>query len=203
MNPECPPHALFVVLRGPLGGVVGWWKCLRPARGEYSRAGSRQGPSDPKASGSQSCGRITRPCGVIIAYPHSQLRRSTCRARRILESVALRVLCSNCALSPAPQRACRSGRDTELFSCGGGTPHTRDDASSQGFAQATRHFREEQSEEKLYGVQPPTGCLQIEQHLRAVAQFQTDCPSLVESDRCRRRKRLLLQIQLPAQLGKE
>src|SRR5262249_44811624 len=58
---------------------------------------------------------------------------------------------------------------------------------------ATPHLREEQSEEKLCGVQPPKGCLQIEQHLRAVAQFQTDCPSLVESDHCRRRKRLLLQ----------
>src|ERR1019366_8150513 len=67
----------------------------------------------------------------IIAYPRSQLRRSTCRARRISESVALRVLCSNCALSPAPQRACRSGRDSQLFSWGGGTPHTRDDSSSQ------------------------------------------------------------------------
>src|SRR5215831_17746248 len=68
---------------------------------------------------------------------------------------------------------------------------------------ATPHLREEQSEEKLCGVQPPTGCLQIEQHLRAVAQFQTDCPSLVESDHCRRRKRSLLQRQLPAQFGKE
>jgi hypothetical protein len=59
------------------------------------------------------------------------LGRSTCRARRISESVALRVLYSNCALSPAPQRACRSGRDSQLFSCGGGTSHTRDDSSSQ------------------------------------------------------------------------
>ncbi len=73
---------------------------------------------------------ITRPYGVIIAYPRSQLGRSTCRARGISESVALRVLCSNCALSPAPQRACRSGRDSQWFSCGGGTPHTRDDSSS-------------------------------------------------------------------------
>src|SRR5207302_9855534 len=76
---------------------------------------------------------------------------------------------------------------------GGGTPHTRNDSSSQGFAPATPHLPEEQSEEKLRGVQPPTGCLQIEQHLRTVAQFQMDCPSLVESDHCRRRKRLLLQ----------
>jgi hypothetical protein len=67
----------------------------------------------------------------IIAYPRSQLRRSTCRARGISESVALRVLCSNYALSPAHQRACRSGRDSQSFSCGGGTPHTRDDSSSQ------------------------------------------------------------------------
>jgi len=66
----------------------------------------------------------------IIAYPRSQLRRSTCWARGISESVALRVLFSNCALSPAPQRACRSGRDSQSFSCGGGTCRTRDDSSS-------------------------------------------------------------------------
>jgi hypothetical protein len=34
----------------------------------------------------------------------------SCRARGISESATLKVLCSNCALSPAPQRACRSGR---------------------------------------------------------------------------------------------
>ena len=72
-----------------------------------------------------------RKRGGVIAYPRPQLRRSTCRARGISESVALTVLCSNCALSPAPQRACRSGRDSQSFSCGGGTPHTRDDSSSQ------------------------------------------------------------------------
>src|SRR5258708_2357563 len=60
-----------------------------------------------------------------------QLRCLLAGARRISESVARRVLCSNCALSPAPQRACRSGRDSQLFSCGGGTPHTRGDSSSQ------------------------------------------------------------------------
>ena len=57
--------------------------------------------------------------------------RLTCRARKISESVTLTVLCSNCASSPAPQRACRSGRDSQSFSCGGGIPHTRDDSSSQ------------------------------------------------------------------------
>jgi hypothetical protein len=69
------------------------------------------------------------PLSLPIHVPSSGGR--ACRALRISESVALRVLCSNCALSPAPQRDCRSGRDSQLFSCGGDTPHIRDDSSSQ------------------------------------------------------------------------
>ena len=73
----------------------------------------------------------TNAAPLIIAYPRSELRRSTCRTRRISESAVPRELCSNCALSPAPQRACRSGRDSQLFSFGGGTPRTRDGSLSQ------------------------------------------------------------------------
>ena len=57
--------------------------------------------------------------------------RQFCQARGISESVTPTGLCSSCALSPAPQRACRSGRDSQSFSYGGGTPHTRDDSSSR------------------------------------------------------------------------
>ncbi len=127
---EAPSHY-------PNAQEVGFWSITLLARspcGTCPRSrfrGSFTGHFDGYADHPGAGASLLYTAASIIAYPRTQLRRSACRALGISESVALRVLCSNCALSPAPQRACRSGRDSQSFSCGGGTPRTRDDSSSQ------------------------------------------------------------------------
>ena len=97
------------------------------------------------------------------------------------ESVTPRVLCSNYALSPAMPKSLVDLADTaNRFHVAAVHPIHETIPRAKRFAQATPHPRAERWGEKLRGVQPPTGCYKWRRHLRAAAQFQTDCPSLGE-----------------------
>jgi hypothetical protein len=144
-----PPSTGWIASTRQLGmrWMSAFRRCLRalvgrpyPHRQQDRRRGGSVAGSSPMISRrvggrSRLCTLLPRTGTIssIVAVPLSTFAAQavTGWAGEISKSVPLRVLCSNCALSPRPQKACRSCRDSQSFSCGVGTPHTRGDSSSQ------------------------------------------------------------------------
>jgi hypothetical protein len=80
----------------------------------------------PVVSWPRGFGRAVARTRVCIKRTVQTTKRLLGPYSRVQWAAALKALCSNCALSPARQRACGSGRSSQLFSCGGGTPHPRE-----------------------------------------------------------------------------
>src|SRR5882762_5304333 len=87
------------------------------------------------------------------------------------------LLCSSSVSSLARCIACRSGQDSRLSSCGGGTFQTRTGLAKPSPAPTTPHLRETRLEARPGRRPLSTECSRTEQHPRGTAQVQTDSPS--------------------------